>query len=126
MPVRLVFRCQFCGEEPDPDTARSLAAQLQEIRFGEYVNAEPGFWLAWHGRGPYGPSRHACPKHRVELPSYLRKHYGSIGWHPHAKVLGDLPPEVRSDLSPLPPSGRRATARQRRLLRGGPGFPGLA
>ena len=67
MPTRLVFRCQMCDEEPDGATYGSLSAQLQELRFGEYVDAAPGGWLVWHGRGPYGPTRYACREHRVEL-----------------------------------------------------------
>ena len=44
--------------------------------------ALPGRWLVWHGRGPFGPIRYACPDHRGDLTAYLREHYGSIGWHP--------------------------------------------
>ena len=31
--------------------------QLLDLRHGEYVDAEPGRWLTWHGRGIYGPTR---------------------------------------------------------------------
>ncbi len=122
MPVRLVFRCEFCEAEPVAEAERSLTAQLQELRFGEYVDA--GGWLVWHGRGPYGPTRYACAEHRVALREFVRRHYGTIGWHPHARVLGDLDPEVRRELSGPPTRGRRATPRQRQLSRQG-GFPGL-
>ncbi len=125
MPVRLVFRCQFCEAEPDSRAEQSLTAQLQELRFGEYADAGAGQWLVWHGRGPYGPTRYACAEHRVALREFVRKHYGTIGWHPHARVLGDVDPEVRRELAGPPPASRRATARQRRLSRGQGGFPGL-
>jgi hypothetical protein len=124
VPTRLVFRCQLCDAEPDEETYRSLAAQLQEMRFGEYVDAVPGGWLVWHGRGPYGPTRYACRGHRVALREYIRKHYGTLGWHPHARVLGDVPAEVSGELAEPPARGRRASARQRWLSRYGAAFPG--
>jgi hypothetical protein len=123
VPVRLVYRCQLCGEQPDEPTYRSLTAQLQELRFGEYVDAGPDGWLVWHGRGIYGPTRYACPEHRVALRSFVRKHYGTLGWHPHARVLGDLPPQLREELAGPAPRGRRASARQRRLSRAQSSFP---
>lgn len=125
MPTRLVFPCQLCDEQPDEATLRSLTAQLQELRFGEWVDASPGGWLVWHGRGPYGPTRYACREHRVDLRDFVRKHYGTIGWHPHARVLGDVPDEVSRELAAPPAEGRRATARQRWLVRSGAGFPRL-
>lgn len=82
MPVKLVFRCQFCEARPDPETQAELERQAQDMLFGIYVDAEPARWLTWHGRGPLGPTRHACPEHRGELTAYLRHHYGSVGWHP--------------------------------------------
>ena len=82
MPVRVIFRCQFCAAVPDPQTQRSLEGQLRELVCGEYLDALPGRWLVWHGRGPFGPIRYACPDHRGDLTAYLREHYGSIGWHP--------------------------------------------
>lgn len=82
MPVRLIFRCQFCAAVPDAETQRSLEGQLRELVCGEYLDALPGRWLVWHGRGPFGPIRYACPDHRGDLTAYLREHYGSIGWHP--------------------------------------------
>ncbi len=124
VPTRLVFRCQLCDREPDEATYRGLTAQLQELRFGEYVDASPGGWLVWHGRGPYGPNRYACREHRAALRDFVRKHYGTLGWHPHARVLGDLPAEVRQELAAPAAKGRRATARQRWLSRYGTGFPG--
>ena len=82
MPVRLRFRCQFCSAEPDAQTQRSLERGLRELAFGEYVDALPGRWLVWHGRGPLGPNRYACGDHRGELVAYVREHYGTIAWHP--------------------------------------------
>lgn len=82
MPVRVVFRCQFCAAAPDAATQRSLERQLRELVCGEYLDALPGRWLVWHGRGPFGPTRYACPEHRGELTAYLRVHYGTLGWHP--------------------------------------------
>ena len=82
MPIRVIFRCQFCTAEPDHDTHRSLQGQMREFLCGEYLDALPGRWLVWHGRGPFGPMRYACPDHRGELTAYLREHYGAMG--PHA------------------------------------------
>lgn len=121
VPTRLIFRCEFCEAEPGDEAARSLTSQLQDLRFGEYSDA--GEWLVWHGRGIYGPTRYACGEHRIELRDYLRKHYGTLGWHPHARVLGDVPPAVREQMAGPQPRGRRSTARQRRLLRSSRGSP---
>lgn len=85
MPCRLIFRCEFCDARPDDDTQRSLEEGLSLLLFGTYVDAEPGNWLVWHGRGIYGPQRYACPAHREELKARLRKHYGSVGPHPFAE-----------------------------------------
>ena len=60
MPVRVRFRCQFCDERPDAETQRALEGGLRELLFGEYLEAPPGRWLVWHGRGPLGPTRYAC------------------------------------------------------------------
>jgi hypothetical protein len=84
MPVRLVFRCHTCGAEPDPETRSALEHELLDPRWGEYVDAEPGHWLLWHGRGPYGSMRFACGEHRGELKAFLREHYGTLGKHPWA------------------------------------------
>ena len=51
MPVSVVYRCDVCGCAPDPDTYAQLVRQLLGLRHGEYVDAEPGRWLIWHGRG---------------------------------------------------------------------------
>ena len=53
--------------EPDPPTRRALEAQLQELLFGTYLDADPGHWLVWHGGGLYGRTRYACGDHRGEL-----------------------------------------------------------
>lgn len=116
MPSRFVFRCESCDVEPCEETQRTLTSQLAELRSGEYVNAPPGGWLVWHGNGIYGPTRYACCEHRVELRNLVRKHYGTLGWHPHARVLGNLPPEVIQQVDPER-RVRRATPRQRQLFR---------
>jgi hypothetical protein len=92
MPVRVLFRCEFCGAEPDRQTQRSLEAQLQELLFGTYLDAEPGRWLVWHGGGLYGRTRYACGDHRGELKAHVREHYGTIGPHPWA--MGPHPVEA--------------------------------
>jgi hypothetical protein len=94
---------------------------VQDLRFGEYSDADD--WLVWHGRGIYGPIRYACGRHRIELRDYVRKHHGALGWHPHARVLGDVPPKVREQMAGPKPKGRRSTPRQRRLLRASRGSP---
>lgn len=85
MGTRVVFRCQFCDSSPDDETQRSLTEQVSLLLFGTYVDAEPGNWLTWHGRGIYGPTLYACPEHRASLKAYLRKHYGTVGPHPFAE-----------------------------------------
>ena len=87
MTVRVLFRCEFCGAEPDSRTRRSLEAQLQELLFGTYLDAEPGHWLVWHGGGLYGRTRYACGEHRGELKAHVREHYGTD----RAPSLGDGP-----------------------------------
>ena len=82
MPVSVVFTCEICGVRPDPETQTALERQLLDLRHGEYVDAEPGRWLTWHGRGMYGPQRYACGEHRGELKAMVREHYGTLGWHP--------------------------------------------
>jgi hypothetical protein len=116
MPSRFVFRCDFCDVEPDEETHRNLTSQLAELRSGEFVNMPPGGWLVWHGKGIYGPTRYACGEHRVALRTFVREHYGTIGWHPHARVLGNLPPEMVEQMAPERRE-RRTTPRQRKLWR---------
>lgn len=84
MPVRLIFRCETCGCGPDQATQACLERELLDPRFGEYVDAEPGHWLIWHGRGLYGAALFSCAEHRGELKAFLREHYGTIGRHPWA------------------------------------------
>lgn len=79
MPVKVLFRCHFCGVEPDEDTRADLTRQLGLLLHGTYLDAEPGNWLVWHGRGLYGPNMYACGEHRPELKRHLRRNYG--GWH---------------------------------------------
>ena len=82
MSVKLIFRCQFCAAQPDPLTQISLESTVREISWGQYLDAMPGKWLVWQGRGLYGPARYACERHRGDLTAYLRHHYGTVGWHP--------------------------------------------
>lgn len=77
--MSVIFSCHFCDARPDPQTRRSLEEQLQLLLHGTYVDAPPGNWLTWHGRGTYGRNIYVCDEHRGELKSYLRSHYG--GWH---------------------------------------------
>ena len=105
MPVKPVFMCEYCGARPDDETFAALRRQMLDLRFGEYVDADPGRWLTWHGRGIYGRTRYACGSHRGELKADLREEYGTIGSHPWAK-------------GPHPWAGRRGTDRARRLARG--------
>jgi hypothetical protein len=104
VPVKAVFMCEFCGARPDEETYSSLRRQMLDLRFGEYVDAEPGRWLTWHGRGIYGRTRYACLDHRGDLKAMLREQYGTIGHHPWA-------------MGPHPWAGRRGTDRARRLAR---------
>ena len=109
MPVRLVFRCQFCDARPDPATQRTLEQQVREASFGEYLDAPPGRWLHWQGRGVLGPIRYAGPRHRGDLVAYLREHYGSVAPHPWKRP-------------PYPVTLRSAATERafRRLQSGGP------
>jgi hypothetical protein len=36
MPIRLIFRCDFCDLAPDHATQLTLEHQLRELAFGEY------------------------------------------------------------------------------------------
>lgn len=110
MPVRVIFRCDICGAQPDAETHVSLAKQVLDLRHGEYVDAPPGNWLTWHGRGLYGRTRYACGGHRGELKAELREHLGTLGGGPWT-------------MGPHPWGGRRGTDRARALIRsGGSGF----
>jgi hypothetical protein len=84
VPVKLIFRCEVCGGTAAQETREALEHELLDPRFGEYVDAEPGHWLIWHGHGLYGATRYACGEHRGELKADLREHYGTIGRHPWA------------------------------------------
>ena len=92
MPVKVLFKCEICGAEPSDETRRSLEAQLQELLFGTYLDAEPDRWLVWHGGGLYGRVRYSCGEHRGELKAKIREHYGTIGPHPWA--MGPHPVKV--------------------------------
>jgi hypothetical protein len=117
MSVRLIFRCEFCQALPSDQTRQSLEGQLLELEWGQFTDALPDGWLVWAGKGPYGQTRYACAAHRIALRDFVRKHYGSLGWHPHARVLGDVPPEVRRELDGGPAPKRARTPYQRRLRR---------
>ena len=49
MPVAVVFTCEVCGRRPDRETQAALERQMLDLRHGEYVDADPGRWLTWHG-----------------------------------------------------------------------------
>jgi len=93
MPARLLFRCETCGCEPDQLTQASLERQLLHFRFAQYVDAGPGGWLVWHGRGPYGRTLYACREHRLDLRAYVRKHYGGALTFSNGKPHPSLPPD---------------------------------
>ena len=103
MPSRLIFRCEYCSERAEGTTERGLEATLQELLFGEYLDVQPGNWLAWSGNGIYGRARYACGEHRGELKADLREAYGTLGWHPWA-------------MGPHTPSYRRGRVAARRRL----------
>jgi hypothetical protein len=95
MSVKLIFRCQYCHAQPDPLTQISLEETIRQVVWGQYLDAMPGKWLVWHGRGLYGPPRYACPEHRGDLTAFLREHYGTVGWHPWKRP--PYPTSVRND-----------------------------
>ncbi len=112
--------CEYCGVRPDEETFAALRRQMLDLRFGEYVDADPGRWLTWHGRGIYGRTRYACGSHRGELKAELREEYGTIGPHPWAKG-----PHVGgpSRNRPSAPAGALARLDVRLPLRGNRGRP---
>jgi hypothetical protein len=103
MPVRVRFRCQFCDAVPDAGSQRCLERGLRELVFGEFLDA--GRWRVWHGRGPLGPTRWACEKHRGDLVAYVREHYGTVAPHPWK-----MPPY---------PATRRSRDTERAIAHGG-------
>lgn len=111
MPIRPVFRCQFCSERPDPGTQAELERQQQDVFFGLYVDAGPTRWLVWHGSGPLGPKRYVCGAHRGELTAHLRFHYASVGGQ--VWKMGPYP-------RPRPAAGNARAAHMSRM--GGSGF----
>jgi hypothetical protein len=122
--VGLVFRSQSRGVAHDPEVERSLTGQPQALGFREYVDAGPCDWLVSPGRGPCGPTRYARTEHRVGRRDFGRRPCGVIGWHPHARVLGDFPPELRREVAGPAPKGGQAAARHPRLSRTRLGFRG--
>lgn len=95
MPVRVIFRCQFCSAEPDAATQLSLRGSVRQHVFGQYVDALPGRWLVWHGHGILGPTRYACSEHRGDLTAFLREHYGTVAPHPWKRP--PYPTSVRTE-----------------------------
>jgi hypothetical protein len=63
MTVRVIFRCEICERAPDRETPIALEHQLLDLRHGEYVDADPGNRLTWHGRGSKARPRYACGSH---------------------------------------------------------------
>jgi hypothetical protein len=95
IPVRVVFRCEFCDAVPDDATQRSLEGQLREWVCGEYLDALPGRWLVWHGHGPFGRNRCACAEHRGELTAAIRETYGTLSSRPWKRP--PYPTTLRTD-----------------------------
>lgn len=94
MPYRLIFKCEICGTAPDSLTQSSIERQILNARFGEYVDCYPEKWLIWHGNGIYGQTLYSCGEHRGELKSFVRQHYGAIGWHPWSmRTYASKPPD---------------------------------
>ena len=85
MPVRVRFRCEHCDALPDAVTQRTLEGQLRDRTHGEFRDAQPGGWLVWTAGGALGSKLYACPEHRAELTSHVRRLYGairSVVWRP--------------------------------------------
>jgi hypothetical protein len=85
MPVRVRFRCEHCDALPDAATQRALEGQLRDRTHGEFHDAQPGGWLIWTAGGALGSKAYACPEHRADLTSHVRRHFGairSIAWGP--------------------------------------------
>ena len=104
VPVKVVFSCETCGARPDPETQIALEHQLLDLRHGEYVDADPGNWLTWHGRGIYGRTRYACGTTAASSrPPCARAtaRWAGIPWA----------------MGPHPWAGRRGSDRARRLAR---------
>lgn len=78
MGVKVIFRCEHCGTQPDDATQRALKGQLRDRAVGEYRDAQPAGWLIWTGGGPLGSKRYACPAHRDELTADLRRSYAAV------------------------------------------------
>ena len=92
----------------DPETRRSLERQLLDLCHGEYVDAPPGNWLTWHGRGLVRPQplRLRPPPRRAEgrAPRAPR--------HPRRRAVVDGPPP----LGRPPGHGPRPRAHPERAL----------
>ena len=44
MPVKLIFRCQFCDASADLLTQMSLETAMRQFVWGAYQDALPGRW----------------------------------------------------------------------------------
>lgn len=85
MPVRVRFGCEHCDALPDDVTQRTLEGQLRDRTHGEFRDAQPGGWLIWTAGGALGSKLYACPEHRAELTSDVRRRFGairSVVWQP--------------------------------------------
>ena len=91
---------------PTPTTQRSLERGLRELVFGEYLDAPPGRWLVWHGRGPLGPTRYACAR-APRRPRGLRARALR-----HGRLASVEDAAVRDD-------GRRSSDTERAIAKGG-------
>jgi hypothetical protein len=122
--VGLVFRSQFRGVAPDPEVEHSQPANRRRW-------ASARTWTPTAATGSCGPAAGPTGRPGMRAPNiawgrgFVRRRYGLIGWHPHARVMGDLPPEARREPAGPAPKGRQATARQPRPSRTQPWVPGL-
>jgi hypothetical protein len=80
----LIFRCETCGCTAEEAIRECLERELLDPRFGEYVDAQPGHWPIWRGRGLCDRAFFSCGEHRGEPKAFLREHYGTIVPHPWA------------------------------------------
>ena len=78
MPIRLVFRCDYCDARPDPDTQRTLEGQLLDRQLRRVSGCAAGDWLIFNAGGPLGGRRYACIAHRTHLTADLDAHYGAM------------------------------------------------
>ena len=103
MPIRVLFKCEFCDARPDDETQRALEAQLQELLFGTYLDADPGAGSSGTGAdcmgGPATPAGTTGANSRRPDPRALR--------HDRPPPLGDGPAPGQG-LPAGPPEGPQA------------------